>query len=187
MHCGKSMDECRCIPEILRGKVSWSAHLFFYYGKLSKQVIYTLKMKNYLPLQRFLAKELAEVITEATGGNLSDYTVTFAPRKPESVCFYGFDQAKILAKMTAVRLNLPFDELFRHTHFSKIQKRLKAMERKKNAKHSYLLKKYACRRTDKLLIFDDIVTTGSTLAALVSLAEALGYREIAVVSVAKTL
>ena len=53
-------------------------------------------MKNYLPLQRFLSKELAEVILEAMGGDLSDYTVTFAPRKPESVCVYGFDQAKIL-------------------------------------------------------------------------------------------
>jgi ComF family protein len=186
LHCGKRMDKCHCIPESLRGKVLWSAHLFSYYGKLSKQIIFNLKMKNYLPLQRFLSKELAEVILEAMGGDLSDYTVTFAPRKPESVCVYGFDQAKILAKMTAARLSLPVDDLFRHTYFSKTQKRLKAFERKKNAKNSYFLKKYACRKTDKLLIFDDIVTTGSTLAALVSLAEALGYREIAVISVAKT-
>ena len=181
------MDECRCVPDILRGKVFWSVHLFSYYDKLSKQIVYTLKMKNYLPLQRFLAKELAEVILEATEGNLDGYAVTFAPRNPKSVCLYGFDQAKILAEMTAARLGLPVDDLFRHTHFSKTQKRLKAFERKKNAKNSYVLKKRAYRRTDKLLIFDDIVTTGSTLAALVSLAEALGYREIAVVSVAKTL
>ena len=180
------MVECRCVPDVLREKVFWSAHLFSYYDKLSRNIVYTLKMKNYLPLQRFLAKELTEVILEATGGDLSDYTVTFAPRKSGSVCIYGFDQAKILAEMTAARLGLPVDNLFRHTHFSKTQKRLKAFERKKNAKNSYVLKKRACRRTDKLLIFDDIITTGSTLAALVSLAEALGYREIAVVSVAKT-
>ncbi|MBE6665301.1 MAG: ComF family protein [Ruminococcaceae bacterium] len=187
LHCEKRMDKCRCVPENLRGKVGWSAHLFSYYGKLSRQIIFTLKMKNYLPLQRFLSAELAALILEATGGDLSDYTVTFAPRKPGSVCVYGFDQAKILAKMTAARLDLPVEHMFGHTYFSKTQKRLKAFERKKNAKNSYFLKKHACRRTDKLLIFDDIITTGSTLAVLVSLAEALGYREIAVVSVAKAL
>lgn len=184
--CEKKMGECRCVPDLLRGRVFWSAHLFSYYGKLSKQIIFTLKMKNYKPLQRFLAKELADLISEATGGDLSDYTVTFAPRKSGSVSLYGFDQAKILAELTAARLDLSVENIFRHAYFSKTQKQLKAFERKKNAKASYSLRKNAFRRTNKLLIFDDIITTGSTLAALVDLAEALGFREIAVVSVAKT-
>ena len=184
--CEKKMDECRCVPENLRGRVFWSAHLFSYYGKLSKQIIFTLKMKNYRPLQRFLSKELADLILKATGGDLSDYTIAFAPRSSKSVCLYGFDQAKILAEFTAAQLNLPVEDIFCHAYFSKTQKRLKAFERKKNAKASYSLKNHACRRTDKLLIFDDIITTGSTLATLISLAKALGYREVAVISVAKT-
>lgn len=187
LRCEKKMDECRCVPESLRGKVLWSAHLFSYYGKLSRRIVFTLKMKNYRPLQRFLSGELADLILKATDGKLSGYAVAFAPRSPKSVCVYGFDQAKILAEMTAARLGLPVENLFCHTYFSRTQKHLKAFERQKNARNSYFLRKNACRRTDKLLIFDDIVTTGSTLEALVSLAGALGYREIAVVSVAKTL
>ena len=181
LHCGKSETACRCVPKNL-----WSAHLFAYYGKLSKQIVYTLKMKNYAPLQRFLAKELAGLILDAAGGDLSDYTVTFAPRKVGSVCIYGFDQAKILAKLTASHLNLPMENLFRHARFSKMQKKLNAAERKRNAQSSYSLRDNVCRKTDRLLIFDDIVTTGSTLSALIALAEAMGYREIAIVSVAKT-
>lgn len=184
--CEKKMGKCRCIPHHLRRRVFWSAHLFSYHGKLSKQIIFTLKMKNYKPLQRFLSKELADLILEATGGDLSDYTVTFAPRKSGSISLYGFDQAKLLAELTAAHLNLPVENIFTHAYFSKTQKQLKAFERKKNAKESYSLRNNAFRRTDKLLIFDDIITTGSTLAALVDLAEALGFREIAVVSVAKT-
>jgi competence protein ComFC len=186
LHCGKRADVCRCTPQSLRGKVFWSAHLFSYYGKLSKRIVFTLKMKNYKPLQRFLAKELADLILEATGGELDGYTIAYAPRKFESVCIYGFDQAKILARLTASRLRIPVENLFRHAHFTKIQKRLNAVERKKNAQSSYSLNDYVCRHTDKLLIFDDIVTTGSTLSALVTLAEAMGFREIAVISVAKT-
>ena len=186
IHCEKRADACRCLPKNLRGKVFWSAHLFSYYDQFSKRIIFTLKMKNYMPLQHFLAKELADLIMEATGGALSDYTVTFAPRKPGSICVYGFDQAKILAKLTALRLGLPMENLFRHARFSKIQKRLNAVERKKNAVRSYSLRDRVCRKTDKLLIFDDIITTGSTLSTLISLAETMGFREIAVVSVAKT-
>ncbi len=184
--CEKRADECRCLPKNLRGKVFWSAHLFSYYDQFSKQIIFTLKMKNYKPLQRFLAKELADLILKSTGGDLSGYTVTFAPRKPGSVCAYGFDQAKILAELASSYSGLPMMNLFRHARFSKIQKRLNAVERKKNAQSSYSLRKDVCRKTDKLLIFDDIITTGSTLSALVSLAEEMGFREIAVVSVAKT-
>lgn len=185
-HCEKRADECRCLPKNLRGKVFWAAHLFSYYDQFSKQIIFTLKMKNYKPLQRFLAKELADLIFRATGGDFSDYTVTFAPRKPGSVCAYGFDQAKNLAELTATYLDLPMEDIFRHARFSKIQKRLNAAERKKNAKNSYSLRTDVCRQTDKLLIFDDIITTGSTLSALIDLAEGMGYQEIAVISVAKT-
>ena len=186
LHCGKSADACRCTPQSLRGKVIWAAHLFSYYGKLSKRIIFMLKMKNYKPLQRFLAKELADLVIEVTNGNLDGYTITYAPRKAESVCLYGFDQAKVLAKLTASHLQLPVENLFRHARFTKIQKRLNAVERKKNAQNSYSLNDYVCPHTDKLLIFDDIVTTGSTLSALVTLAEAIGFQEIAVISVAKT-
>ena len=186
LHCGQRADACRCTPQGLRGKVFWAAHLFSYHGKLSKRIIFTLKMKNYKPLQRFLAKELADLIIEATDGNLEGYTITYAPRKTESVCVYGFDQAKSLATLTALRLGIPVENLFRHMHFSKIQKRLNAVERQRNAQNSYSLNDYVCPHTDKLLIFDDIVTTGSTLSALVTLAEAIGFQKIAVISVAKT-
>jgi len=185
LRCGKRVDACKCLPESLRYKVVWSGHLFFYHVKLSERIVYTMKMKNYKPLQRFLANELANLIFDASGGDLSGYAVTFAPRKPGSVCTYGFDHAKVLAELTASKLGLPVEKLFRHARFSKVQKELNSKERQYNARISYSLNDYVCRKTDRLIIIDDIMTTGSTFSALVSLAEALGYREIAIISVAK--
>ena len=42
------------------------------------------------------------------------------------------------------------------------------------------------RRRKKLMIVDDVITTGSTMEALASLAKTLGFEEIVVVTIAKT-
>ena len=126
------------------------------------------------------------MIEDATGGELSDYTVTFAPRKPRSVRIYGFDQAEVLARLSAERLQLPFVRMFRHARFSKLQKRLNVKEREINADKSYFLREEFVRETDKLMIFDDVMTTGSTLSALIALAKSAGFCEVSVVCIAKT-
>jgi predicted amidophosphoribosyltransferase len=145
-----------------------------------------MKLQNLPFLRRFLAKELSELVWEATSGNLADYTVSFVPRKPRSIRVYGFDQAEALAALSAEYLHLPFDRIFGHARFSKLQKRLDVKQRGENADKSFFLRGDFVRRTDKLLIFDDVLTTGSTLSALVTLAKAAGFHEISVVCIAKT-
>ena len=126
------------------------------------------------------------MLWKRTGGDLSDFTMTYAPRKPKSVRVYGFDQSKIVAELAAKRLQIPFAQVFCHSRFSKLQKRLDASERGKNAIKSYFLNKDYVRETDKLLIFDDVTTTGSTLFALITLAKEAGFKEISVVCIART-
>jgi competence protein ComFC len=184
--CDQTERECRCVPRKLRGKIGFAAHLFAYHDTLSRKLVYSFKLKNYPFLQRFMAKELADLVREVTNGALSDYTVSFAPRKPKSVRVYGFDQSKVLAELAARNLGLPFEEIFAHARFSRLQKRLNIGEREINADRSYFLHEDFVRRTDKLLIFDDVMTTGSTLSALIALADAAGFREISVVCIAKT-
>ena len=182
--CGSEERECICLPSPLEGKISFSAHLFAYESPLSQTIIYSFKRKNFASLQYFLAERLTRRLDTY---DLSGYTVTYAPRKPKSVREYGFDQAKILARLLAKNRALPFEDVFSHAHFSKLQKTLNAKERKENAEKSYALKYFFERETENLLIVDDVMTTGSTLAALVCLAKKAGYREIAVVTVAKTV
>jgi len=185
-NCEKTEKECRCVPRKLRGAVGFSAHLFSFYDEISRKLVYSFKLKNDPHLQRFLAKELSDLLCDVTGGDLSDFTVTFVPRKPRSVRIYGFDQSKTLAELVSQRLHLPFAEMFRHAHFSKLQKRLNIKQREQNAGHSYFLRKDFVRRTDKLLIFDDVMTTGNTLFVLLCFAKAVGFREVSVVCIAKT-
>lgn len=184
-NCGNPEYACRCVSRKLRGKVGFAAHLFTFHDPLSRAIVYSVKLKNLRHLQRFLASELADLI-EGTGEDLSDFTVTFAPRKPRSVRIYGFDQAEVLARLSAERLQLPFARMFRHARFSKLQKRLSVKAREINADRSYFLREDFVRRTDKLLILDDVMTTGSTLSSLILLARSVGFQEVSVVCIAKT-
>ncbi len=182
--CGKKEKECECIPFPLKNQVVFSVHLFAYQSELSKNLIFALKRQNRAVLQNFLSSALAKRLSVY---DLSDYTVTFAPRKPKSVREYGFDQAEILAKGVARNLHLPFDDIFTHARFSKLQKELNAKERAENAEKSYALAADVIPETKGLLIIDDVMTTGSTLATLVSLAKSAGYQKIVVACVAKTV
>ena len=60
--CEKTDRDCRCVPRKLRGKVGFAAHLFAYHDELSRKLIYSFKLKNYPFLQRFMAKELADLV-----------------------------------------------------------------------------------------------------------------------------
>jgi len=179
--------ECRCVPRKLMGRVGFAAHLFSYHGDIARRILYTLKQENLPFLQRFLAGELSALVREVAQGDLSGFSVTYAPRKPKSIRIYGFDQAEILARLLAEELHLPFCDLFTHARFSKLQKSLSARMREKNAARSYSLREDFVRTTGRLLIFDDVMTTGSTLSSLVSLAKMAGFREVCVVCLAKTI
>lgn len=157
-------------------------HLFAYDTPLSKTLIFALKHRDFKPLQDFLGEELATLLVDTSG-----YAITYAPRKPRSVRGYGFDQAEALALVISEERELPLVEIFSHAHRSKLQKNLNAEERAENAKKSYALRNRFAREHEKLIIVDDVMTTGSTMATLVSLAKEVGYKEIAVVCVARTV
>lgn len=180
--CGKPQSACGCLPDKLKKDVSWTAHLFAYDDSLSQTIIFTLKHRDFKPLQGFLGEELAGLL-----GDVSDYEITFAPRKPKSVREYGFDQAEVLARVISEEKDLPLAILFSHARKSELQKNLNAEERAENAEKSYALHKNFAREREKLIIVDDVMTTGSTMKKLVSLAREAGYKEIATVCVARTV
>ena len=149
--CGKSERDCRCLTKNLHGLAFVGVHLFAFDDKRSRRLIYTLKRQNLKALHQTLAKMLADAISDAPLV-LSDYVITYAPRKPKSIREYGFDQAALLADALAKALHLPMVDLFCHARFSQLQKNLGAKERAENAEKSYSLRKDASAMTKKLIM-----------------------------------
>ena len=185
--CGKPQTLCRCMPEKLAGERAVSAvHLFEYDGELPRRILYLLKRKNLRVLQKFLSGELAEAVSHLLDGDFDDCHMTFAPRSPKSIRLYGFDQAEALCRGISDRLGIPMVDIFRHARRSQQQKTLSTAERGENAEKSYELCRGRLHPTGRLIIIDDVVTTGSTAAKLVRLAHEAGYTKVVVASVART-
>lgn len=185
--CGKRQTECRCRPEALQfSGIRAAVHLFEFDGPLSRRLIYTLKEQPLRSVPSFFAGELAKTLTLVLGDTIKEYAVAYAPRKPKSVRLYGFDQAKRLGMALADCLRLPCYHMFTHAVRSEKQKELTAEERTNNAKISYVLRQGFVPEHKKLILVDDVITTGSTASRLVFLAMQAGIEEIVFASVART-
>jgi len=185
--CGREQTLCRCMPERLIGERPIAVlHLLEYDGEISRRILSLLKKKNLRALQNFLSCELADSVFRFFDGDFKDCHMTFAPRSPKNIRLYGFDQSEILCRKISDRLNIPMVKIFRHAHSSRQQKMLNTAERGQNAETSYGLCRHLPQISGRLIIIDDIVTTGSTTAKLVRLAHEAGYSEIFVASVART-
>ncbi len=100
--------------------------------------------------------------------DIEEYTITFAPRKPLSKLKYKFDQSQKIGEALAELLFNNKDYCIAtidRSYFSKAQKMLSQEERRKNLSKKLKLKRYYKKNPlpKKLIIIDDVTTTGTTL------------------------
>ena len=91
--------------------------------------------------------------------------VTWAPLSRRRLRKRGFDQAELLARETARHLELPVFSLLEKTRHTAPQSGLSGeAARRANALGAYSLRSGVDLRGRKLLLIDDVVTTGATLS-----------------------
>ena len=182
--CGKFQDLCRCGPDKPSSDVSRYIHLIEYSSPISRSIIFTLKDKNIKALRIFLAEELSNALIAA--GNETDGTyITYAPRSRERLTKFGFDQSRELAKFIASDLHLRPVTLFARRG-GKLQKHLGRQSRMVNAAYSFLPATDERFDGKRLIIVDDVVTSGGTTSALAALARQMGFSDVTVLFVAQT-
>ncbi len=120
-----------------------------------------------------------------SGLDAPDYVIP-VPVHPSSLKKRGFNQCNVLARSIFNKLPILLDCLDRIKKTPQ-QKLLGAIERHKNLKDAFFLKKPQQITGKKILLFDDVFTTGSTINACV---DALKFGEpasIDVFTIARTL
>lgn len=185
--CGLAHRDCRCMSHTMSRYVDEAIHLAEYVKEESAVRALTLAAKDsgYEYLYRFLANELASAVKERV--YYRDCLVTYVPRSRKKVAKHGIDQAKEASRRVAKSLNCEFLPLFRHTK-NKEQKHLTVAEREQNAKKAYTL---LAKRKDavykkRVILYDDVVTTGATVSACAALLKKAGAEEVICLSFAKT-
>lgn len=98
----------------------------------------------------------------------------------------GFNQSELLAKELTRRLGLKIESsVLIKTKATAAQINLKKNERKENVKDVFMVKDASKIKSKKILLVDDVITTGSTLEECAKVLKKAGARDVMGLVVAK--
>jgi ComF family protein len=167
------------IPEGLL-QVEWCAT----YSGAVRAALHALKYSGTRALAEPLGSAMAERWRRAgLGGEL----VVHVPVHGQRLRDRGYDQAALLAAVVARRLDLPVVAALRRAHATEAQHGLGRGARARNLGHAFEVA--PCHRSDVqgrwALVIDDILTTGSTLAAAAAALHEAGAQAVSGLVVAR--
>ena len=177
--CSEILSHCTCVNDYL------DTHLVHRLIKIIRYVpsledmpqnrlIFSLKRENREDVAAFCAAELAEAVRFGVE-NYKDFVLTYVPRRTKAKRKYGVDQAQILAQHLSALLQIPVIPTLRS--LAKVpQKKLSAAARRKNAAFA------PCHGVSlagkRVLLVDDIVTTGASMGSAAFALRGMGAKEI---------
>lgn len=188
--CGGDRHTCSCLPILIKKNFPISSWSVFYNkgnNDPANLLVFVLKYWRYREAIRFCTRVMKNMLLENCrkhNVNYREFAVTYSPRRKTNKKRYLFDHAREMAKYLAELLELDFVEALENKG-KKEQKKLSALERRKNAQDSYKLKKNFESKHKKYFLVDDIMTTGSTLVYCSRLLLAAGATEVIPVTYAK--
>lgn len=155
----------------------------FEYNQFTASPILAMKYKE----KRYLAKDFAKLLYERyVAAGFDAEIVCSVPSSPKRLKERGYNHAEDLAKEFCKLANLPYAELLTKTKETEHQTELAREERKQN-----LVDAFVCTdktvKGKKVLIIDDVFTTGSTLDACSKAIKKCKPSNIYCLTIAKTL
>jgi ComF family protein len=97
----------------------------------------------------------------------------------------GFNQADLLARVLARRLNLPVTAAVRRAKATPAQAGLTAAQRRANMSGAFIVVKKEAVQGKRVLLVDDVFTTGATAGACARVLKRAGAAHITVLTVAR--
>ena len=166
--------ENRCVRRELKNTAGCVA-AFRYEGAVRDSLL-RYKFRGVTAYGAAYAEFLAKCIDES---EISCDIMTWVPLSRRRLRRRGYDQARVLAEETAKRLGLPCEGLLEKRVDTRPQSGIKdAEKRRENASGVY-----ACPAPEKVkgrrvVLIDDIVTTGATLSECASVLKKAGCTEV---------
>lgn len=194
--CGRAVRPERlfcpgCVPALpkeplsrefpLPGGGSLAVAACFPYEKGFRRTLHRLKFQE----ERALARPLGTLMAEAASSLGEELDgVTWVPMSPQKLRRRGYNQSELLAKAVAKELGLPAWDLLEQVRETDTQHNLTRAQRADNVRGAYRAKSAALGK--RLLLVDDIVTTGATLRACAQGLYGAGAQKVCAVCAANT-
>ena len=175
--CFLPIRECGCMPKSMsRAGALTLRKLFFYRADTpytaSMSMIYWIKHRKSKRMVRFICDALSvpaleEMRTLGVDVGSENFLITYVPRGKRSYREHGFDQSRLVAKGLSQMLGICFSDVFYTRLAGKQQKKLDNRARMRNARESIRMKNTSLVKGKYILLFDDIVTSGASMAVCV--------------------
>lgn len=163
--------------------VSYVISPFYYEGNMRDSIL-KLKFQNCPAYSKILYYLMREELSEYT--HLRDFDLLVpVPISKKRMSERGYNQAALIAKPLAKDLGVEYSEkVLVRTEETKHQSRLGALERGSNTENAFTAGEAANGK--RIVIVDDIFTTGSTMEQCARALKAAGAADIAGISLALT-
>jgi len=147
------------------GKIQFDdIFITFQFTEEFKNIIHLLKYSGYQNIATLFAESLIPLVTKKY-----DF-ITSVPLHPQKERERGFNQSTLIARKLGEYLDIPFQKTLLRQRYTPSQTKLNRLERKMNMQNAFMLT--ADVRNQKLLLVDDVLTTGATLNACASVLNA---------------
>ena len=154
-----------------------STSLYLYRG-LGKKIITSFKFDNRRKIAGYIAHHIAEFHTSS----FPDYTIVPIPFRPAARRKRGWDQIEIICKILKTQYAIPVSCCLRRIN-GKPQKTMSYKNRLSNLENRIHVKKNKLPPT-KVLLLDDVFTTGATMDCCARILKQKGTGEIHCIAVA---
>lgn len=182
LKCGRHMtDEADyCIPCQNHDRAFDFARSPYVYAGAPAKLVRSLKFGNRRYLAKYMARDMVDTVTQAgwTVDAVVPVPLSDAHRRKR-----GYNQAELLARPIACALGAPLDT----THLIKTrdtaeQARLRGSERSANVEGAYVATDSDAFRDKRVLLVDDVMTTGATAHEIAKVLRKCGAKAILLIT-----
>lgn len=179
-------EEVEGICEKCKNKITYSfdeeeMSIGYYCGPL-KKLILELKCKK-----NFEAGDvLVDLVKDRIKNFRDEYAITYIPISKESLKTRGFNQCEYIAKELGYILNMEVVNTLVRVKSSKTQKTLRREERLENLKGAFAVIDRSLVENRKLILLDDVITTGATIQEAKKVLEECNVKKIKILTLAKS-
>ena len=185
MRCGKKLSEERefCGDCRRRGHKYDRARTLYEYGCAAPS-IYRFKYGGRQEYGEFFGEEMGKYLEDFIRRARPDVIVP-VPLHRKKLQRRGYNQAACLARALGRSMELPVDEkLVKRVRNTAPMKRLNAAERQNNLKKAFIIGRNDVKLYDRIILVDDIYTTGTTLDEIAALLKEHGVSQVYCVTLA---
>src|SRR6266478_157438 len=145
---------------------------------IARHVILNFKYGRQIHLRHLVGRWLIAALDDSRLRERRFDAIVPVPLHPAKQRERGFNQGALLAEWLSAHMALPFRPVLQRVRFTTTQTAFDRSERMQNLRNAFRLRKNADVRKSRVLLIDDVLTTGSTLSECARVLKEAGAQSV---------